>query len=94
MTEAGGLTWGRRWKGRTPFNRNWDREFDVPIGPDNLIEPAGPDQGQPSHFFPRRNQFAFGVDVPADFGDREVVWMLTTNGITERAYATLHRSTP
>jgi hypothetical protein len=72
------------------FNRNWDRELDVPVGPDNRIEPAGPDRGQPTHFFPRRNQFVFSVTVPADFGEREVVWTLTTNGVTERAYGTLH----
>lgn len=77
----------RLWFGY--FNRNWDREFDVPVGPDNHIEPGGPDRGQPTHFFPRRNQFVFAVDVPADFRG-EVVWTLTTNGITERAYATLH----
>jgi hypothetical protein len=71
------------------FNRNWDREFDVAVGPDNNIEPAGPDRGQPTHFFPRRNQFVFSVPVPADFGDVEVVWTLTTNGVTERAYGTL-----
>ena len=72
------------------FNRNWDREFDVPVGPDNSIEPRGPDVGQPTHFFPRRNQFVFSVRVPATFTiDDEVVWTLTTNGVTERAYATL-----
>jgi hypothetical protein len=71
------------------FNRNWDREFDVPVGPDNNIEPVGPDRGQPTHFFPRRNQFVFSVPVPADFGDGEVVWTLTTNEVTERAYGTL-----
>ena len=71
------------------FNRNWDRTFDVPVGPDNQIEPGGPDGGQPTHFFPRRNQFVFTVPVPADFGAREVVWTLTTNGVTERAYGTL-----
>ena len=71
------------------FNRNWDREFDVPVGPDNRIEPAGPDGAQPTHFFPRRNQFVFSVTVPADFGDGEVVWTLTTNGVTESAYGTL-----
>jgi hypothetical protein len=71
------------------FNRSWDREFDVPVGPDNHIEGAGPDGGQPTHFFPRRNQFVFSVRVPADFGDEEVVWTLTTNGVTERAYGTL-----
>lgn len=77
----------RLWFGY--FNRNWDREFDVPIGPDNRIEPAGPDMGQPTHFFPRRNQFVFSVSVPATFADGEVVWTLTTNGVTERAYGTL-----
>ena len=71
------------------FNRNWDREFDVPVGPDNNIQPGGPDGGQPTHFFPRRNQFVFSVPVPAGFGDGEVVWTLTTNGVTERAYGTL-----
>ncbi|MGE0157811.1 MAG: hypothetical protein AB7T31_00290 [Gemmatimonadales bacterium] len=72
------------------FNRNWDREFDVPVGPDNSIEPQGHDRGQPTHFFPRRNQFVFSVRVPATFSvDDEVVWTLTTNGVTERAYGTL-----
>lgn len=72
------------------MNRNWEEELDVPIGPDNNIEPGGPDQGQPTHFLPRRNRFVFRVHVPADFGpDDEVVWTLTTKGITERAYATL-----
>jgi len=72
------------------FNRTWDDAYDVPVGADNHIEPFGPDAGQPTHFFPRRNQFVFSVRVPADFGDREVVWTLSTNGVTERAYGTLH----
>jgi hypothetical protein len=71
------------------YNRNWDQEFDVPVGPDNNVEPNGPDGGQPAHFFPRRSQFVFKVRVPADFGNKEVVWTLTINGITEKAYATL-----
>lgn len=72
------------------YNRNWDREFDVPIGPENNIQPNGSDLGQPTHFFPRRNQFVFSVRVSPDFGDDdELVWTLTTNGVTERAYATL-----
>ena len=29
------------------------------------------------------------MEVPADFGDNEVVWTLTTNGRTERAYGSL-----
>ena len=71
------------------MNSNWEEELDVPIGPDNNIEPGGPDRGQPTHFYPRRNLFLFTVDVPADFGEQEVVWTLTTNGVTERAYGSL-----
>ena len=71
------------------FNRNWDEHLHVPIGPDNSIEPGGPDRGQPTYFFPRRNRFHFKVRVPADFGKQELVWTLTTKGHTEKAYATL-----
>jgi hypothetical protein len=71
------------------FNRNWEEQIDAPIGPANTIEPGGPDRGQPTHFQPRRNRFVFRIRVPADFGTKELVWTLTTNGKTERAYATL-----
>ncbi len=71
------------------YNRNWAEEIDVPVGPNNFLEPGPADKGQPAHFFPRRNQFVFRVRVPADFGDREVVWTLTTNGVTEKAFGTL-----
>jgi len=71
------------------LNRNWEEVLDVPVGPANALEPGGPDRGQPTHFLPRRNRFVFRIRVPADFGDGEVVWTLTTNGRTERAYGTL-----
>jgi hypothetical protein len=71
------------------FNRNWNEWIDVPAGAANSIEPGGPDQGQPTHFLPRRNQFVFRVRVPKDFGNRELVWTLTSNGKTEKAYGTL-----
>jgi hypothetical protein len=32
------------------FNRNRTQLVDIPIGPDNNIEPGGPDYGQPTHF--------------------------------------------
>ena len=73
------------------MNRNWEEVLDVPVGPGNGIEPGGPDQGQPTHFYPRRNRFVFRIRVPADFGDKELIWTLTTNGRTERAYASLRR---
>ena len=71
------------------MNSNWLQELDVPVGPDNAIEPGGPDQGQPTHFYPRRNPFLFTVSVPKDLGTKELTWTLTTNGKTERAYASL-----
>src|SRR5437773_6819720 len=71
------------------MNSNWSQEFDIPVGPENDIEPGGPDQGQPTHFFPRRNPFLFTIRVPKDFGKKEMIWTLTANGKTEHAYATL-----
>ena len=71
------------------FNLNSEQIIDVPVGADNSIEPGGPDQGQPAHFFPRRSRFTFRITVPADFGDRELVWKITANGKTEHAFATL-----
>ncbi len=71
------------------FNRSWSEEFDLPVGAANSMEPGGPDRGQPAHFFPRRSRFVFKVRVPADFANKEVVWTLTVNGETHKAYGTL-----
>jgi hypothetical protein len=71
------------------MNENWQEELDVPIGADNIIEPGGPDLGQPTHFLPRRNRFIFRVRAPKDFGQKEMVWTLTTNGKTVKAYGSL-----
>jgi autonomous glycyl radical cofactor GrcA len=71
------------------MNSNWLQEFDIPIGPENSIDPGGPDQGQPTHFFPRRNPFLFTIRVPKDFGKKELVWTIASNGKTEHAYASL-----
>jgi hypothetical protein len=72
------------------FNRNREEIVDVPIGAANRFEPGEPDRGQPTHFYPSRNRYWFRVRVPRDFGSRELVWTLTVNGRTERAYATLN----
>jgi hypothetical protein len=71
------------------FNRNVEEVADIPVGPDNSVEPGGPDQGQPTHLLTRRHKFVFRVRVPSDFGKNEVIWTLTINGKTERAYGTL-----
>ena len=86
--------WERNEDGSFSFlfgymNRNWLEELDVPVGEDNSFSPGPADRGQPTHFLPRRNRFVFKVRVSADWGDKELVWTLTANGVTERAYASL-----
>jgi hypothetical protein len=71
------------------MNENWLEEPDVPIGENNAFSPGDADRGQPTHFLPRRNRFNFEVVVPADWGDRELVWTLNVNGQERKAYATL-----
>ena len=50
------------------FNRNWEEELAVPAGADNVVEPGGPDRGQPTFFLPRRQGWVYRVRVPGDFG--------------------------
>jgi hypothetical protein len=71
------------------MNRNYEEEVDVPVGPNNALEPGGVDQGQPAHFYPRRQQYVFSVRVPKDWGKKDLVWTLTSHGKTEKAYGTL-----
>src|SRR5688572_3568964 len=73
------------------FNRNWEQELAIPAGPDNTVELGGPDSGQPTYFLPRRQRFVFRVNVPRDFGKKEVVWSITANGRTEHAFGSLIR---
>jgi len=72
------------------MNRNWEEELDIPVGPDNGFAPGTADQGQPTHFLPRRNRFVFRVPVPASFTEKdELIWTITSKGKTEKAYASL-----
>jgi len=64
------------------YNRNRKQILDVPIGPQNRIEPGGPDQGQPTHFLVGRGWGTTSIRVPKDFGDKKLTWTLTTNGKT------------
>jgi len=73
------------------FNRNQKQTLDIPIGPDNRIEPGGPDQGQPTHFLTRRQWGVFTITVPADFGDRKLTWTLIANGKTTSVPMSLNR---
>lgn len=71
------------------LNRNYEEEVDVPVGSDNRFEPLEADQGQPAHFYTRRQQFMFKVKVPKDWGQKDLVWTITAHGRTEKAYGTL-----
>jgi hypothetical protein len=71
------------------FNRNWEEEIAIAPGPDNLIEPGGPDRGQPTYFLPRRQGWVYRVRVPADFGKGVVTWTIKANGKTEKAFGEL-----
>lgn len=64
------------------FNRNLKQVLDIPVGPDNRIEPSGPDYGQPTHFLPRRQWGVLAIKVPKDFGDKRLTWTITANGQT------------
>src|SRR5262245_12234171 len=67
------------------LNRNYVQELSIPVGPANNIEPGGPDRGQPTFFYPRTQRNTFTVNVPKDWGKKEVIWTLTANGKTQKA---------
>ena len=70
------------------FNRNTKQEFDIPAGPNNRIEPGGPDQGQPTHFQTGRQWGVLAIKVPNDFGQKKLTWTIVANGFTNSI--TLH----
>ena len=70
------------------FNRNTQQTLDIPAGPNNRVEPGGPDQGQPTHFLTSRQWGVFTIKVPKDFGDKKLTWTIVANGYTNTV--TLH----
>jgi hypothetical protein len=72
------------------YNRNQKQTIEVPLGPDNRIEPGGPDQGQPTFFLPGRQWGVFTVTVPKDFGEKKLSWTLVVNGKTNVIPISLH----
>ena len=67
------------------FNRNYVEETHVPIGPDNRMTPDASDQGQPTLFYPHVNHRVFSVTIPADWGNKELIWQVTVRNETYRA---------
>ncbi len=72
------------------FNRNLEQVVDIPVGPNNRIEPGGPDFGQPTHFLPRRQWGVFTIAVPKEFGDKKMSWTIVANGQTTTIPLSLH----
>jgi len=65
------------------LNRNRAQEVDIPIGPNNKIEPGGPDRGQPTHFLAGRQTGTILITVPKAFPPTQALtWTLTINGQT------------
>jgi len=65
------------------YNRNMKEVLDIPIGPNNRVEPGGPDQGQPTHFLTGRQWGVFTITTPKEFGpDKKVTWTIVANGKT------------
>jgi hypothetical protein len=63
------------------LNRNFTQAVDVPIGPNNRIEPGGPDMGQPTHFLPGRQTGVFLITVPKEFTPQQrLTWTIVVNG--------------
>jgi len=71
------------------MNRNYEEELAIPAGPENKLEPSAVDRGQPTFFLPRRHAWMFRVSVPADWGNKELVWTITAHGRAEKAYGSL-----
>lgn len=71
------------------MNRNWEESLDIPVGPNNRIEPGPPDQGQPTHFLPRAHIGVFAVTLPKGSREKEISWTLTSRGQTVTIPATL-----
>lgn len=71
------------------FNRN-QTAVDIPIGPNNRIEPGGPDLGQPTYFRPTtghsgragRHYGVFAIELPEDLGNNRLTWTLNAFGHT------------
>ncbi len=64
------------------YNRNLKQDLEIPVGPNNRIEPSGPDRGQPTHFLHGRQWGLFTVTGPPDFGANKLTWTRDANGVT------------
>ncbi len=65
------------------FNRNNEERLEIAVGDSNFVSPGAANQGQPTHFAPRRQWGVFAVVVPASFDPKaKVTWTLVSRGQT------------
>jgi hypothetical protein len=76
------------------YNRNTKQTLDIPVGPNNKIEPGDPDQGQPTHFETGREWGVFTIKVPKDFGNKAITWTIVSNGEKQSIPFTLNKGYP
>jgi hypothetical protein len=76
------------------YNRNTKEALDIPVGPNNRVQPGDPDQGQPTHFEIGRQWGVFVVRVPKDFGAKAVTWTIASNGESQSIPFTLNKGYP
>ena len=76
------------------YNRNSKEPLDIPVGPNNRVEPGGPDQGQPTYFEVGRQWGVFVVKVPKDFGTKVITWTIVANGQSQAIPFTLNKGYP
>lgn len=76
------------------YNRNRQQTFDIPVGPNNKVEPGPADQGQPTHFETGRQWGVFTIKVPKDFGTKTVTWTVVSNGERQSIPLTLNKAYP
>ncbi len=76
------------------YNRNSGEMLDIPVGPNNKIEPGELDQGQPTHFETGRQWGVFVIKVPNDFGNKTLRWTIEANGERNSVPLTLNKGYP
>ena len=76
------------------YNRNSKETVDIPVGPNNKVEPGDADQGQPTHFEIGRQWGVFTIKVPKDFGNKVVTWTIIANGDKQSIPLTLNKGYP
>lgn len=74
------------------YNRNARQTLDIPVGPNNRIEPGDADQGQPTHFEVGRQWGVFTIKVPKEFGTKTLTWTIVSNGEKQSIPLTLNKS--